>query len=78
MAVQDWNATDDLNTTIEGVIVSEGAMTFPNINNLFRKMAAALKVFKNNAYAKDLNLYILPIASAFPTTPQEGDIWMQY
>lgn len=77
MAVEDWNTDPDLNGTIEGVDVSEGSL--PKLfNDCFRKMAAALKVFWTNAYAKDHNVTIQATGGAAPTTPAENDLWIEY
>lgn len=78
MAVDNWNANDTLNTTLEGVPVGEGAMTFPTINDLFRKMAAAIKTFRTKAYCKDQYVTIQASGGAAPATPAEGDLWVEY
>jgi len=78
MAVDDWNTNDSLNTTLEGVPTGEGAMTFPTINDLFRKMAAAIAAFRSNAYCKDKNVTIQASGGALPSSPSEGDLLIEY
>lgn len=78
MAVDNWSSNDTLNTTLEGIPCGEGAMTVPSINDLFRKMAAALKTFRVSAYCKDNNVMIQASGGAAPGSPTEGYIWIEY
>lgn len=78
MAVDNWDTNEALNVVLEGVACGEGAMTFPTINNLFRKMAAAIRVFRNSAYCKDKNVTIQAAGGAAPATPSEKDLWIEY
>jgi hypothetical protein len=78
MSVDSYNATDTLNTSLEGIPVGEGAMTIPSINDLFRKMAASIRVFRNNAYCKDKNVTIQASGGGAPASPAENDLWIEY
>jgi hypothetical protein len=78
MAIQDWNTNDALNTTLEGIPTGEGAMTIPNINNLFRKMAATIKDFWSRAYRRGENVTIQATGGAAPATPADGDLFIEY
>lgn len=78
MAVDDWNTNPDLNVNLEGVPTGEGGMTIPTINDLFRKMAAALKTWRNNSYCKDKNVTIQATGGPAPVAPQDKDLWIEY
>lgn len=77
MAVDNWNTNEALNGVIEGENVAEGSL--PGVlNNVIRKMAAAIRVFRNNAYCKDKNITIQASGGAAPVAPAENDIWIEY
>jgi hypothetical protein len=81
MAVENWNTNDTLNTTLEGVATGEGAMTFPTINDLFRKVCASVRVFYNRTWkitGADKNVTIQASGGAAPAAPQENDLWIEY
>lgn len=81
MAVENWNTNDTLNVVLEGVSTGEGAMTFPTINDLFRKMAAALKTFYGRTWkisGADRNVTIQAVGGAAPASAQENDLWIEY
>lgn len=77
MSVDAWNTNEALNGTIEGENVAEGSLPGP-LNNVIRKMAAALKVFRNVAYCKDKNVTIQASGGAAPAAPSEDDLWIEY
>lgn len=77
MAVQNWNTDPDLNGTLEGVNVAEGSIP-ADFNDCFRKIAAAIRVFYNKAYQKDVNVTIQASGGATPGSPQENDLWIEY
>lgn len=77
MPVQDWNTNDTLNITLEGVDVAEGCQP-AGLNNMFRKMAAAIRVFYNKAYRIGENVTIQASGGAAPASPSEGDLWVEY
>lgn len=77
MAVQDWNTDPDLNGTLEGVNVAEGSIP-ADFNDCFRKIAAAIRVFYNKSYQKDVNVTIQATGGAAPATPVENDLWIEY
>jgi hypothetical protein len=78
MAVDSWNTNEALNAVIEGEPTAESTTTFPAINNLFRKICAAIKVFRNNAYCKDKNVTIQATGGSAPASPAENDLWIEY
>ena len=47
MAVQDWSTNPDSNGTIEGTNIAENCPA-SNVNDVIRKMAAAIRVLYNN------------------------------
>lgn len=77
MAVGDWDTDPELNGTLEGVDVSEGSLP-RDFNDMFRKMAAAIKVFFNKTYQKDVNVTIQATGGAAPGAPAENDLWIEY
>ena len=77
MAVQDWDTDPTLNNTLEGVDVAEGCQP-AGLNDMFRKMAAAIKVFYNNTYSKTNNVTIAASGGALPASPDEGDFFLEY
>lgn len=81
MAVENWNTNEALNPVLEGVPCGEGAMTFPSINDLFRKMAAAIKTFYTRTWkisGADKNVTIQAVGGAAPGSAQENDLWIEY
>lgn len=81
MAVENWSTNEALNTVLEGVPCGEGAMTFPSINDLFRKMAASLKTLYGRTWkitGADKNVTIQATGGAAPATPQENDLWIEF
>ncbi len=76
MPVQDWNTNEAFNGTLEGVDVAEGCLP-AGLNNMFRKMAAAIKVFYNKAYRKNENVFIQATGGAAPAMT-DGDILIEY
>jgi hypothetical protein len=81
MAVENWNTNDTLNTTLEGVATGEGAMTFPTINDLFRKVCASVKTFYNRTWkitGADKNVTIQASGGAAPASAVENDLWIEY
>lgn len=77
MAVDDWDDDPLLNNIIEGENIAEGMLPGA-LNNWARKICAAIKVFRNNAYCKDKNVTIQPSGGAAPATPAVGDLWIEY
>jgi hypothetical protein len=77
MPVQDWQELGP-NNVIEGIDAAEGSMTPPNINNLFRAMAAAIKVFYNKTYRKDETVKIIVNTDPTPGGMADGDILIKY
>lgn len=78
MAVQDWNTNPDLNTSLEGVDVSEGSIP-ADFNNCFRAIAAAIRVFYDKSYRKAESVRIQATGGALPTTGlSENDLCIEY
>jgi hypothetical protein len=78
MAVENWNTNDTLNNTLEGVDVSEGCAP-SGLNNMFRKMAAAIRVFYDKSYRKNETIKATAAGAGDPfVTHAEGDIWIEY
>lgn len=77
MSVDSWDTVAANNNSIEGVDVSEGSLP-KFFNDCFRAMAAAIKVFRNNAYCKDKNVTIQASGGAAPVSPAENDLWIEY
>jgi len=77
MAVDNWNTDEALNTTIEGEDASEGCLP-GGLNNILRKMAAALRVWRNSSYCIDKNVTAQPSGGAAPTAPQVGHLWIEW
>lgn len=78
MAVENWNTNPDLNTSIEGIDVSEGSLP-KDFNDCFRKMAAAIRVFFDKSYRKTESVRIQATGGALPTTGlSENDICIEY
>lgn len=77
MAVQDWDVDPLLNNTLEGVDVAEGCLP-GGLNDMFRNMAAAIKTFYNNTYSKIKNVTIAASGGALPSSPAEGDFFLEY
>ncbi len=77
MSVDAWDTNEALNGTIEGENVAEGSLPGP-LNNVIRKICAAVRVFRNNAYCKDKNVTIQASGGAAPATPAENDLWIEY
>lgn len=80
MAVENWNTDQALNVTIEGEDMSEGGTLPPDMNDVVRKMCAAIRVFFNKAYRKDENIKFTTTGAADPfgATHAENDIWIEY
>ena len=78
MAVENWNTNDALNVVLEGVDVAEGSIP-ATLNNLFRKVAAAVRVFYDKSYRKDETIKSTVTGGADPfVAPVENDIWIEY
>lgn len=76
MAVQDWDTDPAFNNSLEGEDVSEGCLP-AGFNNLFRKMAAEIRIFYDKAYRKGENIFIQPTGGAAPAMA-ENDILIEY
>ncbi len=76
MPVQNWNTNEAFNNTLEGEDVAEGCIP-AGFNNLFRKMAAELRVFYNKSYRKNETVFIQATGLAAPAMT-EGDILIEY
>ena len=77
MAVENWNTNATMNNSLEGVDVSEGCLP-KDFNDLFRKMAASIRVFYNKAYRQGENVYFITTGSPAPGGLQENDIVIEY
>lgn len=78
MAVENWDTNEALNTTLEGENAAEGSIP-AGFNNLFRKMAAAIRVFYDKSYRKNETIKATAAGAADPfTAPVENDIWIEY
>lgn len=78
MAVSDWNSNYLLIGTLEGIAVSEGLLQPPDVNDLFRKMAAAIRQRDDQSYAKDKNVWIQATGGSAPAGMVDGDILIEY
>ena len=76
MPVQDWNTSEAFNNSLEGEDVAEGCLP-GGFNNLFRKMAAAIRVFYNKSYRKDETIFIRVLGTTAPAMT-ENDIYIEY
>lgn len=77
MAVENWDTNDTLNLTLEGIDVAEGSQ--PRwFNDMFRKMAAAMRVFYNKSYRKGETIKYQATGGALPGTAEDGDILIEY
>lgn len=77
MAVDNWDTNEALNGTIEGQDVSEGSLP-KYLNDVIRRMAAAIRVFRNNSYCKDKNVFITVDTASAPTALADNDLWIGY
>lgn len=78
MAVENWDTNPDLNTSIEGIDVSEGSLP-KDFNDCFRKMASAIRVFFDKSYRKAESVRIQATGGSLPTTGlSENDICIEY
>lgn len=75
--IDSWNTNEALNGTIEGENIAEGSLPGA-LNNWGRKICAAIKVFRTQAYCKDLNVTIQASGGAAPAAPANGDLWLEY
>ena len=81
MAVKDWFTDDTLNTTLEGIPAGEGVTTFASLNDLFRKVCAAIKTFYASTWrltGTDKNVTIQASGGIAPSSPNEGDLFSEY
>lgn len=78
MAVQDWDDDHTLNTSLEGIDCGEGTMLPPSINDLFRKMAAAIRTYYDKSYRKGETIKNQAVGGALPVTAEENDILIEY
>jgi hypothetical protein len=78
MAVENWDTNEALNGTIEGENVAEGSLP-GDLNDVVRKMCAAVKVFYNKAYRKNETIKATAAGAADPfSTHAEDDVWIEY
>jgi hypothetical protein len=75
--IDSWNTNETLNGTLEGQDVSEGSLPGP-LNNVIRRMAAAIRAFRDQAYCKDKHVTIQASGGAAPAAPVDGDLWLEY
>lgn len=82
MAVQDWDTNEALNGTIEGENIAEGSLP-PDLNDVLRKICAAIKTMYFSVYGSHVNgggrrITIQASGGAAPSSPVDGDIWIEY
>lgn len=80
MAVENWNTDQSLNITIEGEDMSEGGTLPPDMNDVVRKMAAAIRTFFDKSYrkAETIRATATGAADPFGGAATENDIWIEY
>ena len=79
LEVDNWadESSPDSNVLVMGVDIDEGSL--PGLlNNMGRRIMAAVSSFRKVAYCKDKNVTIQASGGAAPATPQEGDLWIEY
>lgn len=76
--VDNWNTTNpDAITNVSGTNVAEG-MAANLVNNAIRRVMSAVGVFRDKAYCRDQGVTIAASGGALPSSPVEGDMFLEY